>query len=146
MLLENPHIFYTDDDEDDQELFKDALSEVDARLQLTTADNGDILLSLLESPPPVPRLIFLDLNMPKRNGYEVLERMRQDERLKNYPVIVFSTTSSDEAVKRTRELGANMFVTKPRSYSGMKQAIKTCVEMDWPDFTRENRNYKLQFN
>jgi CheY-like chemotaxis protein len=146
MLLENPHIFYTDDDQDDQDLFKDALAEVDSSLLLTTADNGDELLQLLDEPPPVPRLIFLDLNMPKRNGYEVLERMRQDERMKHYPVVVFSTTSSEEAIQRTRELGANMFVTKPRSYNGMKEAIRICVQMDWPDFTSESRDYKLQFS
>ncbi len=141
-----PHIFYSDDDEDDQELFRDALGEVDRAFGLVMADDGDELLQLLESPPPFPRLIILDLNMPRVNGYQVLEKIRSDESMKNYPVVIFSTSSSNEAVRRTREMGANLFIQKPRSYDGMKQAIRTCVSMDWEEFNSEKQPYLMHFN
>jgi CheY-like chemotaxis protein len=146
MQAESTHIFYTDDDEDDQELFRDALMEVDANLVLTTTDNGADLLRLLASPSSAPRLIFLDLNMPRYDGYEVLQVLRRDEKMKNYPVVVFSTTSDPSAVNRTREIGANMFVPKPQTYNGIKQAIKTCINMDWQHFNTSGPNYLMRFN
>jgi CheY-like chemotaxis protein len=146
MQVESTHIFYTDDDEDDQELFRDALQEVDASLKLTTTDNGDDLLALLSAAPSVPRIIFLDLNMPRRDGYEVLKTLRKDEKWKNDPVVVFSTTSDQAAVDKTREMGANLFVPKPHTYSGMKQAIKTCVNMDWRHFNTSGPDFLMRFN
>ncbi len=145
-MLQNPNIFYTDDDEDDQELFRGALNEVDDSLVLTTAGDGDALLSLLESTPPVPRLIFLDLNMPRRDGYEVLHLMRASESMKNYPVIVFSTTSDTAAVEKTRAMGANLFVPKPRTYDALKKAIQTCININWQGFRPEGQPYMLRFS
>ncbi len=145
-MLQNPHIFYTDDDEDDQELFRGALNEVDSSLVLITAKDGDALLQLLDSPPPVPYVIFLDLNMPRRDGYEVLSLMRRNEKLKDYPVIVFSTTSDSKAVEKTREMGANLFVPKPRTYNALKQAIQTCVSINWQGFNADGQSYMMRFN
>ena len=65
-------IFYTDDDQDDQEIFIDAVNEISDSLQIVTQRNGDELIKMLKSRPPVPSIIFLDLNMPVKNGYEVL--------------------------------------------------------------------------
>ena len=146
MPPKSPHIFYTDDDNDDQQLFRKALNEVDDTLVLTSIDSGDALLELLASPPPVPRLIFLDLNMPRKNGYQVLQEMRSDEQFKDYPVVVFSTSSDPAAVNRTREMGANLFVPKPSTYKGMKQAISVCVNMDWQQHDNDGRNYLMRFN
>lgn len=143
---ESRHIFYTDDDPDDRELFRGALYEVDASLALTAVDSGENLLAeLLAVPQPVPRLIFLDLNMPRKDGYEVLHTLRNNDLLKHYPVVVFSTTSEPSAVDRAKEMGANLFVPKPHSYSGMKQAIKTCVDMDWQHFKGSSINYLMRF-
>lgn len=140
----NKHIFYTDDDEDDQELFRGALTEVDNSKVLTIADDGDTLLQLLESPPPSPQIIFLDLNMPRKNGFEVLEVVRSSAKLKDYPVVVFSTSSDPTAIEKTRQLGANMFVIKPRSYKGIKKAIEVCLNTDWTDFEAKPENYVLR--
>ncbi len=143
MQVDNRNIYYTDDDEDDQELFRGALAEIDDSLVLTTANDGDMLLELLEQLP-IPRVIFLDLNMPRKNGYEVLSEMRSDEKLKDYPVVIFSTTSDDSAVDRTRKLGANLFIPKPRSFKGIKEAIQTCVNIDWTQFAAARENFILR--
>ncbi len=131
MQSDNPNIFYSDDDVDDQDLFRDALAEVDDSLVLTTASDGDILLSLLNTPPPRPRLIFLDLNMPRMNGYEVLREIRGTEELRNYPVIIFSTSADEVTIATTRRLGADRFVSKPRTYDGIKKALSLCIGTDW---------------
>ncbi len=131
MQSDNPNIFYTDDDVDDQDLFRDALAEVDDSLVLTTASDGDVLLSLLSSPPPEPRIIFLDLNMPRMNGYDVLREMRANEHMRNYPVIVFSTSTDEATIATTRMLGADRFVTKPRTYDGIKKALRLCMATNW---------------
>jgi response regulator RpfG family c-di-GMP phosphodiesterase len=143
---QSKHIFYTDDDEDDQELFRGALTEVDAELELITTDDGDTLLELLACPPPVPRIIFLDLNMPRRDGFDILQKIREDQSCDTYPVVVFSTSSDASSVDRTREMGANLFVAKPRTYNGMKQAILTCVNMDWAVLAETKHDYLMRFN
>lgn len=147
MQTDNPNIFYTDDDVDDQELFRDALAEVDESLVLTTASDGDVLLSLLTDPPPEPRLIFLDLNMPRKNGYEVLREIRGNEELRNYPVIIFSTSTDESTIATTRQLGADRFIPKPRTYDGIKKVLTACIAMDWKTNRRcSDREYLLRVN
>lgn len=146
MQAANPHIFYADDDLDDLELFRGALAEVDDSLVLTTIDSGNALLERLSSPPPVPRVIFLDLNMPELDGYEVLRNLRNDRQLVRYPVVIFSTASDPAAVRRTREMGANLFVPKPHTYAGMKEAIKTCIGIDWSCFNAPDSGYLMRFS
>lgn len=145
MQSDNPNIFYTDDDVDDQDLFRDALAELDDSLVLTTASDGDILLSLLVAPPPKPRLIFLDLNMPRKNGYEVLREIRGNADFQSYPVIVFSTSSDEAAIATTRQLGADRFIPKPRSFEGIKKVLSECIAMDWNKNRRcSDRDYLLR--
>jgi CheY-like chemotaxis protein len=96
---------------------------------------------MLKEVDAMPRVIFLDLNMPRKNGYEVLEEIRRDDKLKGFPVVIFSTTSNDTAITKTREMGAHLFVSKPRSYQGLKDAIETCVNMDWAHFSPASNNY-----
>lgn len=145
MQSDNPNIFYTDDDVDDQELFRDALAEVDNSLVLTTASDGDVLLSLLTAPPPKPRLIFLDLNMPRKNGYEVLREIRGNDELRNYPVIIFSTSFDEATIATTRKLGADRFIAKPRTYEGIIKALTACIAMDWTNNRHcSDRDYLLR--
>jgi CheY-like chemotaxis protein len=142
-MLANPNIFYADDDVEDVEFFRDALAQIDSSLVLTASNDGDELLDRLQSPPPTPHLIFLDLNMPRKNGFEVLSEIRSNESLSHYPVIIFSTTTDQDAIAKTRQLGANRFVSKPSSFNGMKKVIRTCLETDWPVFKAQPENYAL---
>src|ERR1700710_2142448 len=103
------NIFYTDDDVDDQELFIDAAREISANLQVSVQDSGEEVLHLHKTPPPYPKIIFLDLNMPIKNGYEVLTEIKQLEHTKNIPIIVFTTSSDEYSIKKSRSLGANLY-------------------------------------
>ncbi len=134
MRKEKFSIFYTDDDPDDQELFRDVINEMDSNLDLYIQNDGAELITLLDNPPPHPQLIFLDLNMPVKNGIEVLKEIRETERLRDFPVVIFSTSDDENAIQTTRELGANFYITKPTSYNLLKKAIAYTIAIDWKNF------------
>lgn len=128
------NIFYTDDDKDDQEVFREVMQEINHQLYIFTQDNGDELIELLHNPPPRPNLVFLDLNMPVKNGYEVLKEIRQQEKLKHLPVIIFSTSGDEDAINLTKQLGATLYVRKPEGYGELKKVLKSLVTIDWATF------------
>ena len=132
----NRSIFLADDDEDDCILFEDALREVCSQTELTTANDGDELITLMKTNvPPPPDVIFLDLNMPRRNGFECLELIRKTKQWKDIPVVIFSTTGQEEMIKRVYEQGANYFIRKPGSFPKLKQAIRQILDVDWATHT-----------
>lgn len=125
-------IFLADDDADDCLLFEDALREVSHQIKLTTANDGIELMDILDSTvPPPPDVIFLDLNMPRKNGFECLTEIKHTEKLKNIPVVIFSTSSQPEAINRVYEQGANYYVCKPGSFSKLKLVIEKVLNIDW---------------
>jgi CheY-like chemotaxis protein len=141
-----PSIFYTDDDIDDQTLFREVIADLGNTYELHFQNNGDELLSKLENPPPRPVVIFLDLNMPGKNGLQVLEEMRSSEEYKNYPVIIFTTSDDAELIDATRKLGANLFITKPLSFKAFKKAVNFSLSLDWKTFKAEKHNFVYSYN
>lgn len=126
------NIFLADDDEDDRSFFQDALNEVCHGSNLTVAKNGIELMDLLYQPPvPMPDVLFLDLNMPAKNGFECLEEIKKTDRLKKLPVVIFSTTAQVEAVNRVYNEGANYYVCKPSDFGQLKKVIKNVLSIDW---------------
>jgi CheY-like chemotaxis protein len=126
-------IFLADDDADDRSFFADALKAVDKDAVLTTTTDGMELMSSLGeivTEPPPPHLIFLDLNMPRKNGYECLKEIRGTTKLKDIPVVVFTTSESKNAIDVAYDLGANCYVCKPNSHERMMRTIETVLELD----------------
>ena len=74
--------------------------------------------------PPKPRLILLDLNMPRKDGREVLEEIKENSRLRQIPVIVLTTSKADVDVLHTYDLGVNSFIQKPVRFSDFVDVIK----------------------
>ena len=146
MDIESRVIYYTDDDMDDREIFKEAALELSESLQIVTQSTGDELIHLLNTAPPSPTLIFLDLNMPIKNGYEVLQEIRQSERTRHFPVIVFSTSDDEKAINTTHELGANLYITKPSTYNSLKQVIKYSLSINWNTFIPSPENFVYKSN
>ena len=131
------HIALADDDEDDCVLFKDALDELLISPQVSWAKNGDDLMqNLSKNSRPLPDIIFLDVNMPIKNGIECLKEIRGDERLKHLPVIIFSTSTQQWAVDRTYELRANLFIKKPDTFQKLKDIIQRILSTDWRSFSQ----------
>lgn len=124
-------IFLAEDDADDRMFFEDVLKEVSISTNLVMADDGVELMNVLdESVPPPPDVIFLDLNMPRKNGFECLKEIRQTAKLREIPVIIFSTSDNAQAIDKTYSLGANFYMQKPRSFALLKKAIETVLSKD----------------
>ena len=98
--LSGLHILLGDEDDDDRYFFAEAIQELSSSIKLSTANDGTELLRLFKNTIiELPDLIFLDLNMPRRNGLECLEELKQNVQLKNIPVIIYSTSSHPRQVK-----------------------------------------------
>lgn len=131
-LSKGKTIVLADDDADDCILFEDALREVCSDSHLTTASDGVKLMAFLdETVPPPPDVIFLDLNMPRKNGFECLDEIKKTPKLKDIPVIIFSTTVQPEAINKTYQKGAHHYVCKPGDFGLLKQAIRMVLSIDW---------------
>jgi len=127
-------IFLADDDADDRLFFEEALEEVSFATELTIAKDGVELMVALEEivsdEPPPPHVIFLDLNMPRKNGIECLKEIRENPRTKKIPVVIFTTTASENAIETSYALGANCYIRKPSSHKLLKKAIETVMELN----------------
>jgi CheY-like chemotaxis protein len=111
------YILVAEDDEDDQELIRDALLESElAEQKLRFVTDGEELINLLQNAVLLPSLILLDLNMPRKNGFQVLSEIKTSTKLKHIPVIVFTTSDNYSDIKKCHELGGNSFMTKPPGY------------------------------
>jgi len=127
-----------DDDQDDQMLFREALSEADNSIVYQAAFNGiDALEKLNSSEIPTPDLIFLDVNMPKMNGIDCLKEIKKSRTLENIPVLMYSTSSFSEYTKECFEYGALDYIVKPDDYAKLCTTIKQILNSDLP-FTTQN--------
>ena len=113
-----------DDDPDDQEVFLSALSDVSSTALCLVAPDGDRALELLHNEETIPDYIFLDLNMPRMNGFEFLAAIKKSKILLNIPVIVYSTTSQPGQIDKARKLGATEFFTKTYKYEELRSLLR----------------------
>lgn len=137
-------IFYTDDDDDDLSIFADAVESVPQKIRLQTYTGGEKLLQAIFNPPPTPHVVFLDLNMPGKNGFEVLEEIRSSDK-KDIPIIIYSTSNEPGIIEKCRTLGANCFVTKPILMSDIIKSIQHALEVDWENFTPTHANFVYRY-
>ena len=131
MSIQARNILLAEDDEDDSQFFEEALKSVSDAPILIRAKDGVELTNLLQDPYPLPDLIFLDINMPRKNGAQCLREIRQKKNLAHLPVIVLSTTSSAEIVEAMYQSGANLYVQKPSDFKMWKRAIAKVLNLDW---------------
>ena len=124
--------FIVDDDIDDQDLFIEAVSEVDKSIRCMSASNCEEALDLLKNKKiGMPDMIFLDLNMPRLNGKQCLAELKKEAHLAHIPVIIYSTSSEKRDIEETSRLGAAHFLTKPNKFEELCRAISFVVSKDW---------------
>jgi CheY-like chemotaxis protein len=116
-------IFLADDDEDDINLFSEALNEIDSSIQFYSASNGKELLEKLRAGED-PHIIFLDINMPGMDGWEALENLKMEEAIKNIPVIMYSTAGLKLNGHKAVKSGAIAFFEKPSNFLILKEFLK----------------------
>jgi len=116
-----------DDDGEDVDLFKDVLSDLAMDVHLQVAANGIELMKMLEVTEVFPELIFLDLNMPLKNGMICLQEIKANPLWKNIKVIILSTSSHQDQIKAAYDKGADFFLTKSASYTDFKNKVAACL-------------------
>ena len=125
-------ILLTDDDEEDLQMTLEALRESRLGNDLRTTSDGEELMDYLlrrgryadPSDSPMPGLILLDLNMPKKDGREALAEIKANPDLRQIPIIVLTTSKAEEDIFRSYDLGVNSFITKPVTFAGLVEAMK----------------------
>jgi CheY-like chemotaxis protein len=125
-------ILIAEDDADDRYLIQTAFSEIGYPEQIDFVENGIEVFSYLEDiyasnnneVKALPGFILLDLNMPKKDGREVLKEIKQHPVFKKIPVIVFTTTKNEIEIRRCYELGANSYVIKPISFDALLKVVE----------------------
>ncbi len=133
-------ILLIEDNPGDVRLMREALRAAKVATSMHVVDDGEEAMAYLRrrgkySDAPRPQLVFLDLNLPRKDGREVLAEMKQDEDLKRIPVIVLTTSSADRDVLRAYELHANCYVTKPVELDEFLDAVRRC-ETFWLETVR----------
>jgi CheY-like chemotaxis protein len=126
-MHKNKVLFIVDDDEDDINLFVEAVNEIDKGMGCYKAKNGEDALARLDALDMLPDVIFLDLNMPRMNGRETLERLKASERYKNIPVVIYSTSNAQQDKDDTKALGAADYLTKPDSFTDLCIALARTI-------------------
>lgn len=141
------NILLADDDTDDCLFFKEALEELPVSTHLTTVHDGEQLMCWLNKTKDVlPHVLFLDMNMPRKRGVECLAEIRLDEKLKQLPVVIFSTSFDKDLVDQMYDSGANYYLRKPNDFSKLKKIIHHALTlMDNKDFSQSKKeNFILQ--
>ncbi|KOP38830.1 response regulator [Flavobacterium sp. WLB] len=125
-------IILAEDDKDDQEFFLEALDAANISSEVTTVENGEQLLSTLRDPDePNPDIVFIDINMPVKGGKEALAEIKSDQKLKDIPAVMLSTSSHPNDIEETFSKGANLYVQKPSSFTGFILILKKVFLLHW---------------
>src|ERR1035437_1575999 len=151
------NILLADDDTDDCLFFKEALKEFPLSTNLIAVHDGEQLMQLLTNETnELPRVLFLDINMPRKNGFECLSEIKGNKKLKDIPVIMYSTSFHKKIADMLYKNGANYYVSKPSEISQLKKTVQQMITLiaqgDISQPTKENfvltterRNYKTHF-
>jgi CheY-like chemotaxis protein len=132
MALNSLNIALADDDEDDRFLFKDAIEEIKIKTKLSLFTNGKELMDYLVLPNVIlPEVIFLDLNMPIKNGMQCLKEIRENPKLNDLSVAIYSTSSSEKDIEDTFIYGANIYINKPNTFKELKSVIEKVLQLNW---------------
>ena len=134
-------IWLADDDKDDCELFEDVLKQIMPLTCLTIIPNGEVLMNML-TPATKPDLLFLDINMPCKDGMDCLLEIRAQRHFSRLPIVMFSSTKESKFIGTSYGYGANLFYSKPTSFNELIGGLSNLFKMNWNDpFTITSNHY-----
>ncbi len=142
------HVVLADDDESDRTNFTEALEESRIRTVVHAVKDGVELMEFLsKEDTPIPNILFLDLNMPLKNGLTCLKEIRSMEKLKDVAVAIYSTSSYEKDIEETFQHGANVYIKKPTDFDTLKKVLYKVLSAAYvyrePPFSIENFLLKL---
>lgn len=125
-------LLMAEDDEDDRMFAEEALEESKLANELYTVENGEELVDYMRGNGeyadrdayPLPDLILLDLNMPKLDGREALQEIKDDPGLRQVPVVVLTTSQAEEDIYKTYDMGVSSYITKPVTFEDLVEIMK----------------------
>ena len=137
-LYSGIRIVLADDDADDRELFSEAVSAISSDIILNIVEDGMQLMTMLNAGHTiVPTIIFIDLNMPGKNGKNCLKEIRDNEKLKHIPVIIYSTSSNPKDIDEIYKMGASFYICKPNTFVGIIEITRKVILLDWNKYKPE---------
>jgi CheY-like chemotaxis protein len=144
-MTQQLNILLADDDVDDCNFFKDALAALNLKTQLKIVNDGEALMTyLFENVHQLPNVLFLDLNMPRKNGFECLTELKDNVQLKDIPIVIFSTSFPKAIIDTVFKMGANIYVRKPGDFAQLKQVIHNALPIATENhFSRGSLKYIL---
>lgn len=122
-------ILLADDDADDCMFFKLAIEELSIPAKLVTVHDGEIAMKWLATAETLPDIIFLDINMPCKNGAECLQEIKAIERLKNIPIVIISTSLPNDIVVSLHKNGALFYIRKPSVFAQLKILLSHVINL-----------------
>lgn len=132
MTTEYINICLADDDEDDRLFFTEAFDELRINTKVQTFNDGVALMDYLNDEDSIlPNVLFLDLNMPRKNGVECLLEIKQNEKLNDIAIAIYSTSSSEDHIEETFINGANIYIKKPNDFEKLKKILSEIVTINW---------------
>ena len=152
MNSEQPHtalnILLADDDRDDRAFFEKALLEISIATQLTTVNDGEQLMEYLtENKDQLPDIVFLDLSMPRKTGYECLAEITEDKNFTGLYMVMLTTSFTrgieleDNLIKTLLNMGAQHYIRKPADFDALKKVIKSILDI----FIEKMPHSEMQF-
>lgn len=141
-------VFYTDDDEDDLLLFSDAIEKIAAnsekQINLHLHNSGEKFIEHIKTNNSINSIVFLDINMPRKSGYEVLQEIRKEPNTKKLPTIMFSTSSDKESISKCQDLGATHYAIKPSDFNTLIKILSNLINLDWNNYNSEKELFLIQ--
>jgi CheY-like chemotaxis protein len=138
MTTTSVNLLLADDDMDDYIFFKDVLRDIPIAVTFNYVRDGVELMDYLAQKDTVfPDVIYLDLNMPRKNGYDCLKEIKKDARLMHLPVIIYSTSYAKEIADSLYDIGAHLYIRKPADYANLKKVILKSIYI-----IAENKNIR----
>jgi len=136
-------VYLVDDDDDDRDFFKEALSEIAIANEIKEFSNGVDLMSDLLHTSEIPDVAFIDLNMPLMNGEECIADIRAEEKFNDMPIIVYSTTCDEVQKENLKRLGANRYLQKPNTFSQLKLKLENALRLIQDDKAERQGSFFL---
>ena len=124
MQKKDLNILLAEDDPDDCIFFEQALKGIDGTYRLTSVDDGEQLMRLLNDPSVIlSDVLFLNLSMPRKSGFECISEIKRSNRLEFLPIVIFSTSYEEQIVNDLYISGVSLLIRKPSEFSQLKKVI-----------------------
>ena len=132
--MQNQQIFVllADDDEDDRLIFTEAFEAIKMKTIVKTVNDGmELIEYLTDNRNPLPHILFLDLNIPRKSGLECLMEIKRIDYLKEVAIAIYSTSASEQDIEETFVKGANVYIKKPSDFTALKNLLEEVIKMNW---------------